>query len=172
MLLTILAILIALLILLLTWVLFAPLSIRADTYEDKYYLQWGGIGKAELIPAPEDILIRLRVAFWKKDFYPLHFSARKSEKKEEPAPAEKKKRKRHFPFRRLIRVLKSFNIKDFRLEIDTDDFVWNAYLWPVVHNIAPLRRHITVNFQGRNECRILIQNRIWRMAWAWLRGKP
>ena len=47
---------------------------------------------------------------------------------------------------------------------------WNAYLWPVVYGVEPLRRHVYVNFQGRNECRLLIHNRIWRMAWAWLSG--
>lgn len=163
------AVLLVLLVLLL-WVLFAPFSIKADTYSNEYYLSWGGVGKAELVPLPDDLLIRLRVAFWKKEFYPLHFSAKKAKKKEKPARSEKRKSRKPFPFRRLIHVLESFNIKYFRLEVDTDDFIWNARLWPVVYAIKPLRRHVSVNFEGRNECRLLIRNRIGRMAWAWLRG--
>lgn len=170
MVLNIIAVLFLLLSAVVVWVLAAPFSILADTYRNEYYLSFGGIGKAELIPLPGDILIRLKVAFWKKDFYPLHPS--KPKKRESPeAEKEKKSRKKGtVPFRRIINVLKSFHIKHFRLEIDTDDYIRNAYLWPAVYGIKPLRRHVSINFDGRNECRLLIQNRIGRMAWAWWRG--
>ena len=158
------------LLVLLAWVLIAPLSLKADTYRNEYYLRWGGIGKAELIPLSDDILIRLRVAFWKKDFYPLHPPNAKEKKKTKTKERKKRKSQQTFPFRRAIKALKSFSIKYFRLDVDTEDFIWNAYLWPVVYWIEPLRRHVTVNFQGKNECRLLIQNRIWRLAWAWLSG--
>ncbi|MCO6478132.1 MAG: hypothetical protein J5I94_15990 [Phaeodactylibacter sp.] len=160
----------SLLVVLLLWVLLAQISILADTYRNEYYLSFGGVGKAELVPLPDDILIRVRFAFLTKEFYPLHFSPEKKKKKAKAEKPEKRKREKAFPFRRAIRLLKSFNIKYFRLEVDTDDYIWNAYLWPVVYWIRPLRRHINVNFQGRNECRLLIQNRIWRMAWAWFFG--
>ena len=152
----------------LIWVLFAPISIKADTYRSEYYLSWRGIGKAELIPLADDILIRLRIVFWKKDFYPLHPPAAKEKKKVKPEREKKGKSQSALPFRRIIQVLKSFHIKYFRLEVDTGDYIWNAYLWPLVYGINPLRRHVAVNYQGRNECRLLIRNRAWRMAWAWL----
>lgn len=170
MLLTIIAVLASFLLAVVAWILFAPISIKADTYRNEYYLSFGGIGKAELVPVPDDILVRLRVAFWKKEFYPLHPSAGRKQKKPKAEAGEKRKRQRAFPFRRIIKVLKSFHIKYFRLEVDTDDFVWNAYLWPVVGCAGPLRRHVSVNFEGRNECRLLMRNRIWRMARAWLSG--
>ena len=69
------------LLVLLAWVLIAPLSLKADTYRNEYYLSWGGIGKAELISVADEIVIRLRIAFWKKDFYPLHPSTAKKKKK-------------------------------------------------------------------------------------------
>lgn len=152
------------------WIMAAPFSILADTYRNEYYLRFGGIGKAELIPLPGDILIRLRVAFWKKDFYPLHPS--KPAEKDKPKAKKEKKpgKKRTLPASRIINVLKSFHIKHFRLEIDTGDYIRNAYLWPAVYSIRPLRRHVSINYNGRNECRLLIQNRIGRIAWAWWRG--
>ena len=152
---------------LLLWVLFAPLSIKADTYSNEYYLSWGGIGKAEFIPLPDDILIRLRLAFWKKELYPLHPSPPKAKKK-----PHKKEHKGGgpLPLRRMISVLKTFEIRDFRLEVDTDDYVWNACLYPVFYWIKPLQKYVALNFQGRNECRLLIRNRVWRMAWGWWKG--
>lgn len=171
MVLSILAVLLLLIVAVVAWVLVAPISILADTYRNQYYLSFGGIGKAEVIPLPDDILIRLRVAFWDKDLYPLHPSPKKKEKKKtKPEEDKKRKKKRAIPFRRIIKVLRSFNIEYFRLEVDTNDHIWNAYLWPLVYGIKPLSRHVSVNFQGRNECRLLIRNRLWRMAWAWLKG--
>ena len=170
MVLSIIVIVASVLLALVVWVLIAPLSLKADTYRNEYYLSWGGIGKAELISVADEIVIRLRIAFWKKDFYPLHPSTAREKKKPKPKEEKKRKSQQTFPFRRAIKALKSFSIKYFRLEVDTDDYIWNAYLWPVVHWIEPLRRHVTVNFQGKNECRLLIQNRIWRLAWAWLSG--
>ncbi|MCB0567271.1 MAG: hypothetical protein KDD01_23125 [Phaeodactylibacter sp.] len=170
MVLSIIVIVASVLLALVVWVLIAPLSLKADTYRNEYYLSWGGIGKAELISVADEIVIRLRIAFWKKDFYPLHPSTAREKKKPKPKEEKKRKSQQTFPFRRAIKALKSFSIKYFRLEVDTDDFIWNAYLWPVVYWIEPLRRHVTVNFQGKNECRLLIQNRIWRLAWAWLSG--
>ncbi len=160
----------SLLAVLLLWVLLAQISILADTYRNEYYLSFGRAAKAELVPLPDDILIRLRFAFLTKEFYPLHFSPGKKKKKAKPEKPRKRKRKKAFPFHRALRVLKSFNIKYFRLEVDTDNYLWNAYLWPVVYWIRPLGRHVSINFQGRNECRLLIQNRIWRIAWAWFFG--
>lgn len=162
----IIVVLLVLFLVFVVWILLAEISIVADTYRNEYHVSFGGISKAELIPLPGDLLIRLHFAFWEKDLYPLHPSVGKEKKKPEPD----RKSKKGFPFRRIIKVLKSFHIKYFQLEVDTEDFIWNAYLWPVVYGVKPLRRHVYVNFQGRNECRLLIHNRIWRMAWAWLSG--
>ena len=67
----------------------------------------------------------------------------------------------------MVRILKSFRVRRFRVEIDTDDYVLNAYLFPVFHLLS--RGRLQINFNGRNDIQIEITNRIGRIAWAWLR---
>jgi hypothetical protein len=95
-----------------------------------------------------------------------------------PPAREKKKpgRKRRTYFRSLLswknirRVLASFEVRRFRLILDTDDFILNAYLYPVFVFLSGKNRFLAINFQGRNAVDILVTNRMWRILWALIRN--
>ena len=90
-------------------------------------------------------------------FYPFKKNVTKKQKKE--VEVSKKKKRRSFGIRKGMSVLKSFKVKRFLLDIDSGNCIFNAKLYPLFmflnHNI----RGFNINFQGRNQLVLDIQNR-------------
>jgi len=84
-----------------------------------------------------------------------------------------KKRRRYFRFlrswKKIRRLLASFEVRRFRLLVDTDDYILNAYLYPLAVFLSGKNRYLAVNFNGLNAVDILITNRMWRIVWALIR---
>ena len=166
----ILAIVLGIILVLLFWILAAPLSLRIDTYRGEYWLKWWGIGSVEAMILHGDIVIHLQAGPWGKDFFPLQqFSERSARKAKQKAKHQKKKRRSKISFRKAMRMLKTFTVKEFSLDLDTGDYVWDAWLFSLLYAIQPLRQRARINFQGRNECRLEVENRLWKLGWAALR---
>lgn len=160
-----------LLLLTVGWVLIAPLTLRIDTVSGDYDLRLRGIGGMRLQAGPGDWVVKARVLFWKKewDLWRWLGQARRRKKGDGKArqPKTSRRRSRRISWKKMVRILKSFRVRRFRVEIDTDDYVLNAYLFPVFHLLS--RGRLQINFNGRNDIQIEITNRIGRIAWAWLR---
>lgn len=161
----VLAIVLGLVFILLAWILTAPFSLIVDTYVNEYRIRWWGIGSAEVLFVPDDIVLHLQIGPWGKNFHPLRPSPGKAEKK---AKASSKKPGRRAPFHKIRRILKTFTVQEFKLELDSGNYVWNAWLFPIVHSLKPLRHRVLVNFLGRNECRLVVKNQLWKIARAYL----
>ena len=77
------------------------------------------------------------------------------------------------PFRRsivfrAIAAIRTLEVREFHLDMDTGDFYNNALLVPVLQPFNGPRSLACVNFEGRVEFRFTIQYRISRMIWAFL----
>lgn len=159
----------SLLLLLLAWLLLAPMRLVIDSHRQQYYVQWQGIGQAQVLPTTDDLIIQLRFFFWKKNFYPLHPSTKeKKQKKEKKA----KKKKRRFNFRKYkrkgLRLLRSFRVRTLKLNLDTDDYVHNSYLYPLFQLLSGHNRQLTINYNGETELQLIVENRLYRMLIAFL----
>ncbi len=62
-------------------------------------------------------------------------------------------------FRTGLRLLKSFRIKQFLLNVDTGNCISNAKLYPVFAFLNYRVGGFNINFQGRNQLVLHIQNR-------------
>lgn len=155
---------------LLIWLLFSPIILQVDTSQNKYSLRWVGLIKAAVIPMPDDLLLRLHLPFWRHDFSLIKLLAPSSKTKK--ATARKATPKTgaswRFPWNRLYRVLKSFRVLYFQLEVDTDDYVTNAYLYPLCCALRTPTRALMINFQGRNRCAFQIENRVANLLAAFI----
>ncbi|MBK6620378.1 MAG: hypothetical protein IPG32_05680 [Saprospirales bacterium] len=60
----------------------------------------------------------------------------------------------------------SFRVLRFRLILDTDDYILNAFLFPFFTLVSRKDRSVVVNFTGRNSLDFLAVNRVWRVIWA------
>jgi len=152
-------------LLLLTFLLFAPLRLEINSLSKYCRISWGKLIQAKLLFLADDILLQFQVVFYKKNIYPLKFIFQKKEQKEKPKPKEKKKRK-PTNYRKNIdlvkKIMRSFKVKKCRVVLDTDDYVLNAYLFPVFYFLNNKNRQFSINYQGKVECHLLIENRgIW-----------
>ncbi len=158
------------LLLLITWILFAPLVLTLDSSTGVYNLRWKGIAKAEIIPLPDDILIQFRVGFWQKQFYPLHYQPKthKKDKKKAEKPKSQKSKPFRKTFRKIKRVFQSFEVQTFRLNMDTNDYIYNSYLWPICYFLSQEQRQLTINYNGEFELLFIVKNRLFNILFAYL----
>lgn len=155
-----------------------PLELEISTLKKIYEIRLGKIVHGRLEISNEGIIaIRLKIVWWVKKivlFPPTGETKKKIKDKEIIKSAHKKTKKN--PIKNIvgksISVLKSFKVKRFYLDIDTNDYILNAYLYPAFFAIKQWKGlNIQVNFMGREEVDILIKNNLLRMGIAFFRNK-
>lgn len=158
------------LIFLLTWVLVSPLLLQIDTRQNQYVLRWLGFVQAALVPMQDDLLLRIWLFFWHRDFSLIKILAKpktpKPTRTRNPAFPKKNKTKWHFTLNRFLKLLKTFRVRYFYWHLDTDDFVTNAYLYPLCRAVRSPTRWVAINFEGHNECNFQIENRLGKVLIA------
>ena len=148
------------------WLLFSPIILRIDTKQQQYWVRWRGIASFQLKLLEDDLILRLQVWFWKKDFYPLD-GLLKAGKPSSTKKAKKGRTRKKRNWKRFAsRLLGSFRVKQFDLRLDTDDYVLNSYLYPVFHllNFKPVQ--LGINYQGESSLELQIENRLIRLLRA------
>jgi len=175
---TILLIFCALLLLLLLVTLFTPLILQIDSQRDVYQLRWGRLIRAELLFSEAEAMLRIRAFFFRKSWKiedlilgALRFKDQNKEKKaqkEKPKKGRRKRRKKsRFGFRRIVRILRTFRVDYCKIEWDADDYVRNAWLFPVFYYLSnDKQRQLRINFLGRRSLALRLHNRIWNVIWA------
>ena len=154
-------ILIGLLLILLLGLLFTPFIVRVNTHQNQYQLRWG-VARVQFIPAKDDGSLLVQLAFWKREFSLLQMLAKPSAKKAaqpQKQAVQRKKSAGTISFHRLWKVLRSFRIPFFYLDLDSDDFVTNAYWYPVCRALSTPTRQLRINFGGHNQCAFELRNR-------------
>jgi hypothetical protein len=168
------------LVALLTYLLLAPIDLVLNSYQNRYLLRWGWIGKATFSPAGDLPLVQLSAGpfSWRWSLEDLvERAGRSAGRQQSPASKDnkpvgrKKTRKKRFPKRLILNLMKSFRIKACRLELDTNDYVWNAWLYIPLGIFPVLQRYVTVNFEGRNALVFHLQNRLWWLGVAAFRSQ-
>ncbi|RIV34255.1 hypothetical protein D2V08_09515 [Flagellimonas lutimaris] len=153
----ILTVVILLVVLLALGLLFVPIQIFIDTDTGKYYAGLGGLAKASFESDEKELLrVRLKVLFYEHCFYPLT-------KPSKPTKSKKTKPKRRIKFRQMVRLLKSFEVKRFALDMDTGDYVVNAKMYPIFVFLNQYVASFHINFENHNRLVVDIRNRPYRI---------
>lgn len=147
-----------LLVLFILYLLFVPLDVVINIAKNQYFVRIRGLAKVALEGHEKEFLqIKLNTLFTRFYFYPL-----RKKKKEQKKRIETKSRKRRdfkSNFKRGLQVIKSFKVKKLMLDIDTDNCIQNAKLYPA---FAFLNHHVgtfKVNFEGRVNMVLHLQSR-------------
>lgn len=150
-----------LVLLLLSWVLFTPIILKIDTYTQLYLLQWRGIGSVSLQWIKDDLLVQLSIWFWKKDFYPIQAMLEKAapSKKAQPKKTKRKWGTKNWK-RKAQKLFTSFQVKKFRLVLDTGDYIQNSYLFPVFHFLSRPPWQLSVSYQDDSALQLHVENRL------------
>jgi hypothetical protein len=157
--------------------LWMPFRLIIDSTQGVYRLEWQYIGSAMLVETEEeDMGIQIQVLFFKK-FLPFEwFFQRRSKRVKQISPKRdlpKKNRDKLSVSKPRLRpnlkkILFSFKIKRCRINWDTDDYVWNAYLYPMAFFLFKRKETVIINFEGKRDIELVIENRLIRIIKSFL----
>lgn len=164
----ILSILLILLFGMLIYLLLMPLELYLDSYQERYYLRMGILARASVEKDPVELLrLHLKVLFM--NFYWRPSDLKTAHKKPDKTKEVRKTRKvRKFNVSLVKRLLRSFKVRRFRLEIDTGNPMLNARLYPLLFLLDRQAGDIRVNFVNRNHLLLQLTNRPIRLLNAFI----
>lgn len=152
------------------FILTAPVVLRVNTDQSDYSVHMGSLCSVCAVPSMNNPGFRLRIGFWKKTWnlaqrrLKLDMSVRNMLRSKR---VPKKYRSRGF-MKRILRVIRTFNVNTCDVELDTDDFVLNAQLFPLFQFCNNRWGNWHVNFEGDCALRLEVQGRMIRVLYAWL----
>jgi len=165
----ILVIVISLLLVIVGWILVARIELTIDTLHNEYKLCWYSIGSARLIPQDKGITLLLNCFGWSKEMDLLTFLARSSKRKPTASTSIKQRKikaknavNRRIGVRKMIEILRTFRVRKCYLELDTDDFILNSFLFPLAHFLHSPTHQLKINYQGNTHFSLIIDNRLYR----------
>lgn len=107
-----------------------PMILVVDTNNEQYYVQMKGVARADVIKDDKEIfIIKLKLFFFKFYIHPL--KAKKEKKPEITKAVKVDKKTKKLSFRTIVRIMRSFKVKKFYINIDTGDCITNSKLYPV-----------------------------------------
>jgi len=165
---TVLAFILAILLILLVGFLVAPVSLYIDTDQGRYEVFQRPAFRFFAIIKNETIIPRLQIAGIN---VPLQSKRkRRSIKGHKKSKGKTKFRRSASAWRFLIeRSLKSFAIKQAVVDLDTDNVVLNAQLVPLFLWASQGPVHLSTNFSGRVYFHLEVRNRPANILWIFLR---
>jgi hypothetical protein len=130
-----------------------------------------GIFKAALVPTTDLFHIRGWVFFIPFKYDPFKERKRKKRKKIPKSDKRKKSRMPSGILRMIAEAVGSLRIRKLTMDIDTDDFVLNAWLVPVFSVVNSENIHMSVNFQGSLSLLLDLRARLGTLLWIMIRNK-
>lgn len=162
------------LFLLLLWVLCVPIELELDTNKGVARLWIWSLGGAQLIWQDEEPIVQWNMMGFRRtqDLFDFIPNPKKKPKTPKLKPKTKKARRMSLKwiYRKVRGVLTSFQIRRFQFHLDTDNYLLNAYLFPIVYWLGRHPNQIAINFQGRNEVILQLHNRLIYILWAFIRS--
>lgn len=129
-----------------------------------YCVRWVGLGRIGMKIIPGDLVLRYDAWLFNHDFHPLKGNPKKKDSK------KKRTKKSTYSFMKIrskaSRIFRSFKIKSFMVNLDTDDYVLNGYLFPLFYYLGRKGNHLKINFQGNLEINIIVENRLYKILRA------
>lgn len=145
-------------LLLVLYLLFIPIVFFIDTATDQYYIQIKGLAKASVEKHLEELIrIKLKIVLFNFYFYP--FRKKSSLKAKKLIKKSSVKKRKRIGIRKILRMLRSFKVKRFLIDIDTGDCMTNAKLYPVYGLLNYGMGSFNVNYEGRNQMALYMENR-------------
>ncbi|MFI5130489.1 MAG: hypothetical protein ACHQFX_10880 [Chitinophagales bacterium] len=153
--------------LLLGFLFFSLIVVEVDTRIAKAEVRWKGIGTVK-IWYEDDWWLSMKVPFYRKT---LRFTdIKKGSKKTKDSSG---KRGNKWPkimrmLKKTTRVIKTFKLIEWQLAIDTGDYCTNAQLYSM-NFVTRKFGHLDINFRGENFLVLKVNNRPWKILYAFLR---
>lgn len=159
-------------IFLLAWIMLAPVVLFIHTERKRYQLMLPGVLQAGLVYRNGLLYIKGWIFFIPFRFNPFRIQGKKKGKKDQLTKQRKKSNKRKVPIRSMKEALGAFRIKKLHMDIDTDDFMLNAWLVPAFSAVNNGRNvQMQVNFEGNMFLDLDLRTRIASLAWIFIKNR-
>jgi hypothetical protein len=174
----------------LLWILVAPFNLTIDTINHDYGISVPGVFGLRIIPDEEQVIIAritvlvipIRLGLVKTFKWARRRQKRKKEKKQhrierdklrEPKKARKSAKAGRTSFRKMtprkmLKMLRSFEVKVLYLNLDTGDGMWNGLLTPLFIAASRGNKKLNINYYDEFALRLVIRNRLIRVIYAWI----
>jgi hypothetical protein len=151
--------------------LWTPLRLVIDSTQDLYKVEWQYIGSAMLIENDDRLGVQIQILFYKK-IIPFEVLFQKRVKPKVVKPPLKTPSVSKARFKPKIReLLTSFKIEKLKVNWDTDDYILNAYLYPITPFLRTPQKSLTINFEGKRDIQLIIENRLGRIIKSFFKSK-
>ena len=155
----------------LLWILLGPVIIFLNTDNRRYYLALPGIFKAVVVPSDDLFHIRGWIFFIPYKFDPFQQKKKKRRRKIEKPKRKRGSKKLSGGLQLINGITRSVRIRKLLLDLDTDDFILNAWLIPVFSSVNSKNIRMRVNFEGTSSLFLNLQTRLGTLLWNVLRNK-
>ena len=155
--------LLAVILVFMTYLLVMPLKVSIDTESGEGMIGWNSWLSAKLTKE-KDFEFTVQLPFWKRkfDFFDVFIDSGFKDR-----PPKKKKEKRRWgkwSSMRWRNMWKAVKVSEIRVDLDTDDFILNAYLVPVFACLQTWTGYnLKINFLGRRELKLAGEARMIEM---------
>ena len=96
----------------------------------------------------------------------MNFANRKKRKKKNQSHG--RGRRKLMPVLKFFKILKTFHIVQWEIAFSADDNTTNAK-WYYLNFLPFMRKHVHINFIDQNYLVLVIKNKLWRMAYAFIK---
>jgi hypothetical protein len=163
-------IILAILLFIMAWLLLAPVFLYISTTESKYEAGLKGVFKVMIKMDSKEFPYLLGKVF----FYSFRIQLFKVKAKKIKAATPRKRRKK---MRKLVRkkmrvimkivwkVIRSYKLKQLKLNIDTGDVIRNAHLIPVFSIVHQEKVKLAVNYEDKTEFLLHLESSLGRMLY-------
>ena len=159
------------------WLLYAPITLTVDTSTDDYSLAWYGVFLGQLKEVEGHLSVMIQAPFFRRRIDVVKKVAEQmtvSEKvNQKIAKGRGNQGNSKFILKRLrknwLGILKSFDVKKFRMDVDTGNYTTNGLLVPISFFARQRGLQVRINFMGEQNIRLILRNRLARLFWALLK---
>jgi hypothetical protein len=144
--------------------LMSPLIVEGDSRVPFLHIRWKGWASVRIGWADEAIHMRIRVLIFNLRLPRL--AAKRGDRRPKPTIMRRPRDLKG----KVFRLIRTFEVLQLKLSVDTSDAVINAWLYPLNFIGYPPGTSVHINFTHENYLVFRIKNRPWRLLRAWLQS--
>ncbi len=153
------------LLLILVCLLYSPVVLHINTYDDKYYIGQAGTIRLQIYQSTP--LAKFRLFLFGLPLKTIRIG-KNPEKQKHRKKKQYKTSKRSYSkvimkpdvlFGIIFKLIRSFKIREFYLNVDTGDVSGNAWLFPLAYLMDKNNLKMDVNYEGDVDMILKISNR-------------
>ncbi len=163
-------IILSILLFALLWLLLAPVFLYISTSESRYEAGLKGVFKVMVRVNAKEFPVLMGKVFFISFRIPVFRVKARKIKTTDPKKRKKKVRKLVRKRMRMImkivwRLIRSYRLKQLKVNIDTGDVIRNAHLIPVFAIIHREKVQLTVNYENKTEFLVHLESTMGRMIY-------